>query len=106
VQWDNPPVEGTPDTNEVREVEAGAQFYVVLPAPGGSGYRWEVAALTEGMTLIAEHPRAAVTTPGATVAQRFLLRAGTVSGAAIFQLRRSWEAAPVRRHGVEVRIRT
>lgn len=99
-------MEGTSDTHEVREVEAGTQFDVVLSVPGGSGYRWEVATLTEGMTLVAEHPRAAVTTPGAAVAQRFLLRAGTVSGTATFQLRRSWEAASVRRHGVEVRIRT
>lgn len=98
-------MEGAHDTHEVREVDPGAEFDVVLSAPGGSGYRWEVAALFDGVTLIAEHPRAGSTMPGAPMAQRFLLRAGTASGTVVFQLRRQWEPAAVRRHAIEVRIR-
>ncbi|MGN6406129.1 protease inhibitor I42 family protein [Sinomonas sp.] len=95
------------DSREGRDVDAGAEFDVVLTAPGGTGFRWEVEVLSEGMTLVAEHPRTATegAAPGSPSSQRFLLRAGTESGAVVFQLRRPWEALPVRRHAVDVRVR-
>lgn len=97
------------DSREGRDVDAGAEFDVVLTAPGGAGYRWEVEVLSEGMTLVAEHPRTAAEgaaqRPGSPSSQRFLLRAGTESGAVVFQLRRPWEALPVRRHAVDIRVR-
>jgi predicted secreted protein len=95
------------DSREGRDVDAGAEFDVVLTAPGGTGYRWEVDVLSEGMTLVGERPRttAESATPGSPASQRFLVRAGTESGAVVFQLRRPWEVLPVRRHAVDVRVR-
>jgi predicted secreted protein len=99
----------SPDSSEAREVDAGAEFDVVLTAPGGTGYRWEVELLADGISLVAEQPRTGAEgtarTPGSPSSQRFLLRAGTQSGAVVFQLKRQWEALPVRRHAVDVHVR-
>ncbi|WP_171041332.1 protease inhibitor I42 family protein [Sinomonas susongensis] len=96
-----------PETGEVREVGAGAEFEVVLSVPGGTGYRWEVATVAEGTKVVGESPAQAVedSRPGSPRAQRFVLRAGTASGRALFLLRRPWESNPVREHAVDIRVR-
>ncbi|WP_197061973.1 protease inhibitor I42 family protein [Sinomonas humi] len=99
-------MERTPETHEVRAVDAGAELEVALSSPGGSGYRWELAELGRGTELVTERPvePSSSATPGSGRLQRFVLRAGAESGVVTFQLRRPWEPHPVRTHAVDIRV--
>lgn len=110
-------------TDEAVDVATGAEFAVVLALAGGTGYRWELTRVPDGVELVREEAPlpsgpahdgggtpsrpASPPIPGGQTQQRFLLRATGSPGERIavgFVLRRPWEANPVDRRTVVVTI--
>lgn len=84
-------------------VPTGGQLELALPENAGTGYRWSLGPLPQGMVLLddrIEHT-AAAPRPGAAAVHVFTVRvagAGTLEA----QLRREWEDGPLQRFSVRV----
>ena len=83
---------GSPDNGGTVIVSPGEAIEVALPESAGSGYRWLLPELPDGLTLLEERREVpGPATPGAGSLHVFRVRVDR-SGVLSAQLRRPWEA--------------
>jgi predicted secreted protein len=93
---------GPGDRTDV-SVPTGGQLELALPEHTGTGYRWSLGPLPEGMVLLGDRIErtAAAPRPGAAAVRVFTVRVG-VAGTLEAQLRREWADGPLQRFSVRV----
>lgn len=89
---------GSPDNGGTVRVAAGDTVEIALPESAGTGYRWALADLPTGVTLVDERREPGdPTVPGSGGHRVFRVRAGA-SGTVSAQLRRPWQSGEAAEH--------
>lgn len=95
---------GPDQAGEVVTVAPGQQVELVLPENAGTGYRWELDPLPEGMRMLDDRTELGSSTMAGAAGHRVFTVRVDGSGSLTARLRRRWEPAAATDKTYTVRV--